>query len=365
MDVSSIINQLPELMSVIQHVFFWTICLFLGGVAWKGFKGYSNWGLNIIGSLISGFLILIGSVLLGSIIPLRIPYLPYALNSLIMTFLLYLILFLLSPRNKSISYSSFKMLLDNFNSLLTEFNRLKKALELKGIAPKKLSSSELDKSLGEALSGRKYKIISRELINDVKKYVVIIKRKKFVVKLDAYSGELLSITPSSIINRFISNKRLFAGSLITLFSLLLLLNGVNEQSINEIKGLLNINNNAVINQSCLSINDSFIIINKGNITINDGLYNVSFNYNNDYYNVFINSSLTTKELSASAVSQLITGSLNFNACDLIINGSLARDLMSVCSIKGGVVCECAPINNYYCKLLSTKLINELITQLNS
>ncbi len=419
-DVMQFMSNLPAIASMAERLFFITICLFLGNFSWRGWKRYSNWGLSTIVTLILGFVILAGSILLGQLIPLRMPYIPYALNALIISVLLFIILKLLSgnveAEGKFVKYSVFKKLRDDFNELKDKFNRLTKMLELKKITPQPLKAKDLERSLGLILADRGFKefrINSRQISDDVKVFHINVKSNNYEVMLDVYTGELIGFKRLNLnsgerliksISKLFSNERVVAGSLIALTLTVILLSLINPESINEVQSSLDLDFNpltgnnsnpftdyTIQNDSCLSVTDSFYVINKElfsdyhdkaiiplsvvqqiNDSYTENLITDASNmtYRGVNYLIITTTSITNDEFNQDLQSYLsqnlfsvAQGSIDF--CSIKHNGRSISNFYRICTAREGVLCDCKLLRHIddYCFILSDKLSSELRSQL--
>ncbi len=360
MDLAELFSLMPSLVELISNAFYTFICFFLASFVWKGWKGYKNWGLNVLMIIVLAFFIAYGSIFVSSIIPLRIPYFPYGANALLISVLLYISLKLLSGKTEEFP-SSIRKLRKELNNLKQRFDNLMSYLESKNLLPKPLSQSKLENSLKEILLEKKikdYKIKSQKSYKSEEVFTIISKGKKIKISLNPYSGELISY---EVIKGNFPTRQFVAVSLLCFVGLLVIL-GINDSSLSEARSLISLGEfipYEISNQSCPTLNDTlYFLKSEGYETYENesGLYFVS-----EHATLYVNSSLSFEEILTSVAQELISNPnsfLDFNICSI----NDVKNSFYLCSIKDGNTCECEKLKNAenYCSFISQYLIKKIV-----
>lgn len=421
-DFLQLAGNLPALFSLMEQLFFVTICLFLGNFSWKGWKRYKNWGVTFIASLCLGFAILASAILLSNVIPVRLPFVPYAVQAFMVSVVFYVILRLLSGDAKQIGDlvkgETFKKLKQEFNNLREEYYRLVKLLERKKIIPKPLSAGGLDESLGEILDKKGYDEFSikhRRTLKDTRNYELKIKDDFYRAVLDTYTGELLEFQKLSLsvgerlkkgFKRLTSNKKVVAGIALSIVFIILLVLLATPELVSEIRSTLDFSapqlnltgdpldtgftNYSLTNESCLSVTDGLYLA-----YMNDSLgeqemmpsaviNELESNYPDDYFSsgsrithegvdyLLITSRLISESDFNLALQTYVQQNVlnvlqaNIDFCDITYKGQSISYYTRLCTVRlsDNSICECrllAEVSDY-CFVFSEQLSAQLSEQ---
>ncbi len=409
-DITSLLTQLPALAQMIERTFFLAVCFFLGSFAWKGWRRYHNWGLDIVMTLVLSFVVLSGSILIAQLIPLQLPYVPYAVQALIISVALYVVLRLLSGDaevlGKYVTAAAFKRMKQEIKELKEDYHRLIKILERKGLAPKKLSADELKDELKDILKeeGIKGEIVNEKISGKSAFFNIRSGINYYEARLDLYTGELLQLKKKNLsfkarviklLKLMTSNDRVFAGiisaSVLALFLVLL----ITPSAVSEINSYFLVKspssggeNYRIVNESCLYAADLIYVVNNELFTSLENAslpQDVAALLDNDK-RVFETSSVTydgadyllvaltsmSEEDFGNALQDYLKSNLfsilqgNIDFCSIKHNGRSVGNYFVVCSIKGKQLCECNTLKHvpgacdYYSKELLNRISRELL-----
>ncbi|MBD3312652.1 hypothetical protein GF352_04340 [archaeon] len=422
-DILQLAGNLPSLFSFMERLFFVTICLFLGNFSWKGWKRYKNWGITFIASLLLGLGVLASAILLAEAIPVRTPFVPYAVQAFIAAIIFYAILRLLSGDAKKVSDlvkgETFKKLRREFNNLREEYHRLLKLLERKKIIPKPLSAGELDESLAEILGKKghdEFSINTRSTLKDTRKYELKIKEDVYEAVLDTYTAELLKFKKLSLsfgerlkkgFKGLTSNKRVLAGAVLLIVFIVFVIILISPDSVSEIQSTLdltpdalnltqggladNFTNYSVTNTSCLSVTDALYLayvndtLDSQEMIPSQALNELQSNYPDDNFSggsrvayegsdyLLITSRLMSEEDFNLALQTYVQQNLmnllqaNVDFCSITYKGRSISYYTRLCTVRlsDNEVCECRLLSEVseYCFVFSEQLSAQLSEQL--
>jgi|GEM_PF-2797686 len=421
-DIFSLMNNFEAIQALIERIFFLVVCLFLGGFSWKGWKRYQNWGIGFVASLIIGFGVLACSILLAQVLPLRLPFVPYAIQALIVSVIFYVILRLLSGDAQQISKlvkgSTFKQLKKEFEDLKEQFKRVVKLLETKKIMPEPLTVKKLEESLAELLEERgikEFKITSKRTLDDTKLFNVKAKSNTYEAILNLYTGELIGFNQTNLsffqnlhksFKRLIQNRKVFAGFILLAITSAIFLLLLNPESAQDIQQSFDISLNPNITQGSQAQNlfSDYMINNTDCLGVVDALYLISTSpydegtsisyelsnyFSNNYPEYEVDSALmatyegmpyllvTARSIPNEEFGQamqdyiqqnmfkVVSGDLDF--CEITYNYQSISNYFLICSFKNGdsTPCECSLLSEVedYCFVFSDMLraqINEQI-----
>lgn len=406
--ITDLLSNLPGVMSLMERIFFMMTCLFLGSFSWNGWKRYKNWGLSVIATLLLGYAILASSIALGQIITIRVPYIPYALQALISSTILYLILRLLSGDakiiGKYVTGEAFKKIEQEFNKIKEDYNRLIKTLEKKNIMPEPLNAKELDDELNKRLKDKgytEYLVNSKEATTNVKQFNLTIKKKSYKAILDVYTGELIefsktNLKPTDYLTSLTKNKKALTGLAIAIIFTLIITSQLNNETINEI---------SLMSQTSLTplgtTYTNYQINNSACLTTNDLLYVIKTEQFNDYqegqpvpsevrnahpsdyytdstrityqgtdYYMTLSRTISETELNSAIQEYLQQNMLaivqgGVDICKATYNAKTLSNYLKVCVSKQGSLCECNTLKDAsgYCEIISQEINNQISSQL--
>lgn len=359
------IGFLPKVIDILLKLALLSVAIFFGRIAVSGWRGKLDFITKIISTVLIGFICFVVGILFPFDFVPQVKFVSEMLNSLIVAIIIYIILTLLSIKNKPdiITKKDIVEVEKEIDFLKSEVAKINNALIQKGIEPKPATEKEVRKAIKDALlkAGIKsYTIKSMNFADNFWNVDVDVGGKNYVAVVDS-AGVVKEFKKqgfdfSDIFDRLKKDKFFLAGAVMALVFLIFTFSLLTPQNLERVSETFSFYGFKTNEAHCLTTSNLLEMWNNNQGRVNKYNYNIqkidsaidSYLGENLYPSPFLFDKQVIVNSNGTYGAFLVTNeSVDTMTKSLtVLQASILSNQGYICSVnlENGNVCDCSKLS---------------------